>query len=470
MNNKSKRVTEQLAKNTVMLSMCTFINRGLMFIMVPFFSRWLTVAEYGTYDVYATYVALLVPIVTLASSNAVFRLAIDCESEEKKACYITNGLFISIVNLVVVIFVINSVAIAIHWDYAIPFIILLGTEILDNYFQGYLRAIKKLDIYAICKTSTVVFTVIMVTILVRKCHMGLSGIMYGYASGFGLSSLLIFALTKYWKIFNIKAISIKGVEELLKYSFPLIPNDISWWVINVSDRVIINFVLGDVANGIYAIACKIPNLCSSIFGVFNTSWQEASVDMINSKEDKTFFNSIYNRMLSLLVSLCMCIVACNFIFFNFIFDTQYSTARVYTPILVTSIIFSMLSQFYGGIQISLKQPKANGITTVMGALVNLLLHIALIKSVGLFAASISTLVSNMCVAFWRKKKLTSKYVFKLNRRNRICLGIYAYVFCVSYLEIDNLIFSIVNLLVVSIFAIIFNKNIFLKLVFRIIGK
>ena len=94
-----------------------------------------------------------------------------------------------------------------------------------------------------CKTATVVFTAIMVTILVRYLHMGLPGILYGYACGFGLSSLLIIILTKYWRVFKFKAISIKGVKEILEYSFPLIPNDISWWVINASDRIIINFVI-----------------------------------------------------------------------------------------------------------------------------------------------------------------------------------------------------------------------------------
>jgi len=468
MSNKSELVKKQLTKNTIMLSFSSLINRGLMFVMVPFFSRWLTVAEYGTYDVYSTYVTLLIPVITLASSNAVFRLSIDCDSLEKKAYYITNGLFISVVNLIVAILIITFISIKIQWIYYFPFIVLLRAEIFDNYFQGYLRAIKKLNIYAICKTATVIVTVIMVTLLVKKCNLGLYGILYGYASGFVRSSLLIFFRTKYWKWFNINSLSFNGVKELISYSYPLIPNDISWWVINVSDRAIINFILGDIANGVYAIACKLPNLCSSIFGLFNTSWQEASVDMVNNEEGKAFFNNIYNNMFVLLMSLCMCIISSNFIFFDYIFDAKYTTARLYTPILISSVIFSMLSQFFGGIQISLKQPKANGITTIIGAIVNLSVHVLLIKRLGLFAAAISTLVSNICVAFLRKNKIKNYFSLKLNKINYICIFAYLYIFSVSYLKIENLWFNIINLMISAGFALIFNKNIVVKIIKKLI--
>ena len=74
----------RLAKNTVMLSICTLLNKGLLFLMVPLFSRWLTVEEYGNYDVLATYVSLLIPIITLASSNAVFRLTVDKNELDSK--------------------------------------------------------------------------------------------------------------------------------------------------------------------------------------------------------------------------------------------------------------------------------------------------------------------------------------------------------------------------------------------------
>lgn len=73
-----------LAKNTIMLSFCTILNKGLLFIMVPLFSRWLTAAEYGDYDVYATYITLLIPLITLSCSDAIFRLTVDKKNIDSK--------------------------------------------------------------------------------------------------------------------------------------------------------------------------------------------------------------------------------------------------------------------------------------------------------------------------------------------------------------------------------------------------
>ena len=40
--------------------------------------------------------------------------------------------------------------------------------------------------------------------------------------------------------------------KLLKYSLPFIPNQLSWWVIGVSDRTIISWFLNVAENGIYS--------------------------------------------------------------------------------------------------------------------------------------------------------------------------------------------------------------------------
>lgn len=425
--------------------------------MVPLFSRWLTVEEYGSYDVLATYVSLLIPIITLASSNAVFRLSVDKDELRLKKFYIFNGFFIVAVNLILSVIAISALSVFWGWGNYVAFILLMIAEVLDNYFQGYLRAIKKLNIYAWCKTVTVVFTAIMVTLLVRVFSLGLDGILLGYAFGFYISDIIIIFVTRYWKYFSFGSFSMKGIKELVSYSYALIPNDISWWVINVSDRTIINLVLGTAANGIYAIAYKIPNLCSAVFGVFNISWQEAAIDAIKDTGHEEYFNNVYNKMIAVLISLCSSILSCNFLLFDYIFDQKYSESRIYTPILVTAIIFSILAQFFGGIQISLKRPKANGITTVAGAFTNVLVHLALVWFIGLYAAAFSTLIANVTVAFMRRWMLKKDYMFHVSRENMWLSVCYLYFAMLSFFKVP-VTFSILNLIMASMLFIYVNKD------------
>jgi O-antigen/teichoic acid export membrane protein len=458
-NNKSN-----LAKNTILLSICTLLNKGLLFVMVPLFSRWLTVEEYGSYDVLATYVSLLIPIITLASSNAVFRLSVDKDELKFKKFYISNGFFIVTINLFLSVLIISFFSVTFVWRNNFAFVLLVIGEVLDNYFQGYLRAIKKLNIYALCKTATVVFTAIMVTLLVRVYSLGINGILLGYAFGFYISDIIIFFSTRYWKYFSPQAFSLQGVKDLVSYSYSLIPNDISWWVINVSDRTIINLVLGTVANGIYAIAYKVPNLCSAVFGVFNISWQEAAIDVINDEDRAEYFNGIYNKMIAILISLCAGILSCNFLLFDYIFDSKYSDARLYTPILVTAIIFSILAQFFGGIQICLKHPKANGITTIIGAATNLVVHLVLVWFIGLYAAALSTLIANMTVSTLRKRMLKKDFKFSVSHENIVLSIFYLYFVAMAFFDIP-LFLGIANFILASILFGYINKSFVYRFLF-----
>ena len=109
----------ELAKNTILLSIGTILNKGLQFIMIPFFSAWLSSEDYGTFDLLCTYVTLLIPIVTLASSNAVFRLSIEAdETKKEKSKFITNGFVLDSINIGIlsIIFILSSVLL--KWNLA----------------------------------------------------------------------------------------------------------------------------------------------------------------------------------------------------------------------------------------------------------------------------------------------------------------------------------------------------------------
>lgn len=48
---------------------------------------------------------------------------------------------------------------------------------------------------------------------------------------------------------------------------PIVPSSIALWVVNLSDRLIIINFMGAAANGIYAVANKIPSLYSAAYGI-----------------------------------------------------------------------------------------------------------------------------------------------------------------------------------------------------------
>ena len=454
-----------LAKNTILLAIGNILTKGLLFVMIPFFSRWLSTEDYGSFDLFCTYVALLIPILTMATGEAMFRFCMQKDStKEDIKKYATNCLFVVFINCTICTIILLGIRFIFNWMMAIPFILLLVGELYNNYLQASLRALKKLHIYSFSNAFIVVLITIFVTTFVRFLNMGLDGIIYGYALGYILGNLIISLLIKLHKYINIKYISRDKIKEMVKYSLPLIPNNISWWIVNVSDRLLIKFFIGITANGIYAIANKIPAICTAIFSVFNISWQQDASEIVENGDMvkiKDYFSYVYNSILAILLSICIVILSTNYILFNYIFDTKYITAHLYSPILITAIIFMLISQFYGGIQISFKKPKENGITTMIGAGSNILINLVMIKYFGLYAAAISTLISYIIVNSLRKLRLHKTVDIKINRKNTIIVFIYLY-FLISSYYISNFIFSTINLILSLIIFIYINKKIILK--------
>ena len=91
-------------------------------------------------------------------------------------------------------------------------------------------------------------------------------------------------------------------SDMLRYAIPLLPNNIAWWVLNVSDRTIISMFIGAAANGMYAIANKFAFVPSILFGIFNMSWSEsASLHITSRDRDVFFFEGVRHVLAAILI-------------------------------------------------------------------------------------------------------------------------------------------------------------------------
>ncbi|MCI8977705.1 MAG: oligosaccharide flippase family protein [Lachnospiraceae bacterium] len=438
-----------LKRNTLLLTMATIINKGLQFLGIPFFSHWLTVGEYGQFDLLCTYISLLIPIISLSTHEAVFRFNLEENNKNKRKANITNCFVIYSINLCIFLiaslFIFNRLPLTVY----VCFIFYLVTELHSTYLKGYLRSIKRIDIYSFSMVLTTILMILLVTVFVWIFKWGLAGILLGYAIGTLMGNILLCIWGKWASMLCFRKCSISNMWALVRYALPLIPNDISWWVMNASDRQIINVFIGDVANGVYAIAHKIPALCQVIFNMFSISWQQEIVTRIDSPDANKLINEVFNTFLKVLLAVGGGLMAGSFVLYYFIFDLKYFEAIYYSPILLTSAVLIAVSQFLGGVQIALKKTFHNGISTVIGAACNVWIHMLLISGLGLFAASISTLVSNIVIVILRFFLLRNKIRIQIEKKAVLAITAYLYFFTNAYLhgvlwkDICNLLLSVI---------------------------
>ncbi len=422
-----------LKKNTLLLTIGTTVNKGLQFLVIPFFTRWLTQDDYGQFDLMYSYIMLLLPILSLATQEAIFRFNIDNQNEKRKKANITNSF---IINVTLSIVYISTFAYITNWtsEIYIWYCVYLIAELMAQHLRGYLRSIKRLDIYSYAMVISTICMAISVTIELRILNKGLVGILMGYALGIGLGDVIIILWSHWIQMVSFKLISLSIVKKLLRYSLPLVPNDVSWWVMNASDRQIINLYYYNSGNAIYAIAHKISSMCSIIFNMFSISWQQDVIEKIDDPDRNAYFDEVFNTFFVMLLTICSGLLSCNALFYYFIFDDRYFAAIYYSPILIVAVSIMAISQFFGAIQIALKQSGKNGLTTLTGAILNVVLHLCLIREIGLFAAAISTLLANLVVVIFRAVLVKNTYRMRLSGKSYIVLLFYVYFFGMSYLH------------------------------------
>ena len=452
---------KQLAKNTIIIFFGRVCTQLISFFLLPLYTSYLATKEYGTVDLIQTYVTLLVPIITLELEMSIFRFLIDSRKSEKETNkLISNNFFILGISLsifsILYIIVSSIVTIPYRWLILVDIIVC----VLSGNFLQVARGFGKTLDYAISCILTGLTTVISNIILICFVHMQAEGMIISMALANFMCSLYLFIRLKLYSKINFKIVDFKQIKEMYKYSLPLIPNGISWWIVNVSDRSIISIVLGASANGLYAISNKFPTIISSLTGVFNLSWSESAALHINSSDRDEFFSDITNTVLRLFMALGVGMLACMPFVFPILIDVKYNDAYNYIPFLVLGTVFNVAICLYSQVYLAKKLSKQVASTAIVGGIINILIDVIFIKQIGLYAAAISTMISYFVMMIYRHFDL-KKYVNIKIEKKLIIESIIIYTFTLLIYYQKSIMLHVICLLIVCIYAFITNKD-FLK--------
>jgi O-antigen/teichoic acid export membrane protein len=261
---------------------------------------------------------------------------------------------------------------------------------------------------------------------------------------------------------RIKYFDKTALKELLKYSLPMVPNTLCWWIVNLSDRLIITSFLGAGANGIYAVANKFPTIFTSFAKVFQMSWTENAAESNNSEDRDNYFSKIMNQSVSIIVCICACILAALPLVFRFLVNSKYSESYINILILLIAAIFSSWSSLYVSLFGALKYTKTIIFTTVFAAVVNVAVNFIFINKIGLIAASLSTLAAYLLITVLShiliSKKAHIKYKFSDMLIAFSALGVCAASYCIK-----NIWLSLVITVLVGALTVFKNKNIIIPI-------
>ena len=436
-----------LAKNIGFLTIGQFGTKVLNFLLVPLYTNILTTTEYGVYDLVHASVAILVPILTVNIWEAVQRFSLDQNADKSGVfslsirCLLVGGSLLACLLLLNYVLRISEF-LAVYAIYFIGlYFVQAATSILTSFVRGIGR-VAEVAISGVLCTAIVVFSNI---IFLCIFNMGLKGYFWANIIGPIMQVIYLFWNIKGWKYikFNINR---QLKSDMIHYSLPTILNAISWWVNGWADRYAIIWICGMSANGIYAVASKIPSILNVFQGIFNQAWVLSTVKEIDESDSNNFFSKIYNQYNCLLVLLCGVIIMFNKVLAKVLYAKEFYNAWKYAPFLTISIIFSAISGYAGGIFAALMKSELFAKCSGAGAIINIVLNMILVPFWGPLGAAIATTIS-----FWVTYLVS---VFYLKRHMVIKI----------YLMRDNLSYGI--LMVQSVIMLIYQKGIFRELLLQ----
>ena len=123
---------------------------------------------------------------------------------------------------------------------------------------------------------------------------------------------------------------------MIWYSAPLVPNNLSWVIISLSDRLMLTQMTGADANGIYAVANKFPNIVYTCYGFFSTAWKESAARILKEENKSQYYNSIYKDVKFFLKAIVLGLIAIMPLAFPLLVIESYIDAYIYIPILIIS--------------------------------------------------------------------------------------------------------------------------------------
>lgn len=449
---------KELLKNTAIVSMGKIATQFISFFLLPIYTAVLTSEEYGVVDLLNTLTSLFLPIVTLQIEQGVFRYLIDCrEEKEKQVKVITSAMRFMLIQAILYIVLLGCASSFINNSYKY----FLAGNLLVSMFSSVLlqicRGLGDNKRYAFGSFITGVTTVLLNVLFIVVFHFGAYGMLGATLIANLLCVIYLWLGKRIYQYIKPKEYEAKLLKEMVYYSIPLVPNMVSWWVVDASDRTIISWLLGIGKNGIYSAANKFTSVFTSLYSVFNLTWTEAAAVNINSPDKDEFFSKILDVTLRFFGSLALGIIAFMPFAFPILINEKFAEAYNQIPILMIGSMFNILVSFIGSIYVAKKITKEIAKTSIFAAIINITINLVFIRLIGLYAASISTLIAYLSMFLYRYQDSKKYVTLSVNKKMIISMiGVLAVTIIMYYG--GNSILQIITAAFVTIYAIFINQT------------
>ncbi len=393
-----------LFKNTGILVISSFASKLLGFFLVPLYTSVLSTEEFGKYDIIVSTLTILLPIVTLNIADAVMRFSMENEKDPHNAASV--GLRFVVLGIAVVILMSLTIGYTPFYKYVEDFRMISVLYFIGVAFNSYFTQLAKgnervmdMGIAGIVGTTATI-TANVLLLLVFK--MGLKGFFYAGIIGSAVPDIYYFFRLKTWQYFKTSVKKKGYIKEMIYYSIPLALVVIGWVVNGNFDKYMVTAFCGLTANGLLAIAYKIPNILNAFQGIFTQAWQISAISEFKSEDSNEFYRTMITFSFSASSLMCALLILLTRPIAHLLYAKEFYNAWQYVPFLLISFLFNFAAGVIGPILSAKMDSKTMAKSAFVGIVANVVLNYTLIKVVGVLGVTIATAFSSLCIFIIRR--------------------------------------------------------------------
>jgi len=394
-----------LSKHTAIYGFGQVASRGVAVLLIPLYTAYLTPENYGLLQITRVYNSLFLVFILLGMQSAMFRVYYKTDSLSERNI-ITNSTFIAYIVFSTVIFSpimlllsnFSNILISTPESAYVLWLVFISV-FLEGFYSlqlAVLRAEEKSKTYSIISLIKVLIYIGLTILFVVHFKKDFIGVIQAGIISLIIIDLIMIPLT----MSNFKLeVSIPYLRDILKIGIPLAVSGLGVWVLNLSDRYMIQYLLPESIAmsqvGIYSLGDKLAQLIRFLIVVpFMLTWGA----MMYSFEKKPNAKQIYRKVLHIFF-----FIATLMAFFFSLFSKEiimiisqndaYNSAYIVVPLLSFSkVLTGVIFIISVGVIITNKS-KYVAFASFVAAILNVFVNFLLIPQYGIIGASAGSFIA-----------------------------------------------------------------------------
>ncbi|MGO2759203.1 MAG: lipopolysaccharide biosynthesis protein [Streptococcus thermophilus] len=426
---------KKLLSNSLIFTLGNMGSKLLVFILVPLYTYALTPKEYGFADLYQTTASLLLPFIGMNIFDATLRFAMDKSVTKEKV--LSNSFVVWCVSFLFSILGITlfyGINLENREDLSLVILIVLF-QAAQSILAQYARGTENSKLFALSGIILTFLIGIFNILFLVWLSLGVRGYLLSLIlANVGTVLFLIWRL-KAWQDIKFKLVDRKFIRRMVQYAFPLIPTTIMWWIVSTSNRYFVLFFLGAGANGLLAVATKIPSVLAIFSNIFSQAWQISAIEEGDSEQQSEYYSDVFSYLATFMLIATSFLMVILKPLVQAMVATSFQSAWRDVPFFMLSALFASFANFFETSYIVAKKTTGGFITFLFGAIVCVIAQVLLIPLFGLNGAGLASLLGFLTTFLFRVKDTQKFVVIQIKWRTFISnfVIILVQILCLFYL-------------------------------------